>query len=110
MSEQELKPCPFCGGEAVYDKYLPYDGYQREGYTHIVYCRACHASIKGADEGVIAKWNGRVFISMSDQAELARLENIALGTLIRKLEDIVRENEGIIKVAEERDHDGEGSE
>lgn len=109
MTGEELQSCPFCGGEAVYDKYHPYDGYQREGYTHIVYCRACHASIKGADEGVIAKWNGRVFISISDQAELARLENIALGSLIRKLEDIVRENEGILTVAKE-DRDGEGSE
>lgn len=101
MSGQGLKPCPFCGGKAKV----------MNGPDDWVQCDGCGAAtaFSATVESAIAKWNGRT-ISMSDQAELARLENIALGTLIRKLEGIVRENEGIIKVAEERDHDGEGSE
>lgn len=102
MTEPELKPCPFCGGRAKV----------MNGPDDWVQCDRCGATtaFSATVESAIAKWNGRTLISMSDQAELARLENIALGTLIRKLEDIVRENEGIIKVAEERDHDEEGDE
>ena len=103
-----LAPCPFCGGEAISGSYLGCDGCRREDPTHEVRCLACGAKMEGpVEEEVIAKWNGRVFISMSDQAKLARLENIALGSLIRKLEDTVRENEEIIKVAMKGDHDGE---
>ena len=54
---KELKPCPFCGGEAkVMDM----------GYPHWVYCTKCgakvHGGVVGAIKGVnasIEAWNRR---------------------------------------------------
>ena len=56
----ELKKCPFCGGEAEAYSYDMYDGYQ--GYLAIwrVQCRWCRAIIqRGAKEEAIADWNRR---------------------------------------------------
>ena len=95
MTEPELKPCPFCGGKAKL----------MDAPDVWVECTSCGAQSRmcAMPETALERWNVRV-----TEEELARLENIALGSLIRKLEDIVRENEEIIKVAKERDHDGEG--
>jgi Lar family restriction alleviation protein len=57
----KLKPCPFCGGEAITKKYYPYDGYQGESAVYRVYCKNCKANIEGHYlEGMIEHWNGRV--------------------------------------------------
>ena len=51
--ETELKPCPFCGGEAkVMDM----------GYPHWVYCEECGAKVHGGtndERDSIAAWNRR---------------------------------------------------
>lgn len=52
---KELKPCPFCGGEAglfAYEIFVEYS----------VYCKSCH---NGTDEyrskeGAIEAWNRRI--------------------------------------------------
>ena len=52
---EELKPCPFCGGEATLDHY------ESDGY--LAYCILCHAMIEHwcADkQEAINKWNKRV--------------------------------------------------
>lgn len=55
----ELKPCPFCGGEANIESYDPYDGYQ--GYqvdctVWRVKCIECKALIQRGikDEAIAA--------------------------------------------------------
>lgn len=54
----ELKPCPFCGGEAKLD---------RATHSSLVYCKECRASTKlidfspeyASDEKAIEAWNRR---------------------------------------------------
>jgi Lar family restriction alleviation protein len=49
----ELKPCPFCGGEAVTCRDYP-------AGLESVYCRQCHASMFALTEpAAIALWNSR---------------------------------------------------
>ena len=51
MSEQKLKPCPFCGGEAMVVKM---------GYPHFVYCTSCGAKVHKWDiERSVDAWNRR---------------------------------------------------
>ena len=54
----ELRPCPFCGGEAKHG----YDGDPIFGrIVHWVYCKECHAKTReSSDEDfVIESWNTR---------------------------------------------------
>ena len=58
----ELKPCPFCGGEAVYEEMMV-----RKGYECNVHCNSCLASMHSitfdwqfeATEEAITAWNKR---------------------------------------------------
>lgn len=52
MSEEELKPCPYCGGEAVY-----YDTYRFS--VHCLDCKASTAYWNGKEYAIVA-WNRRV--------------------------------------------------
>lgn len=56
MAQDELKPCPFCGGEA----YISDDS----DAMYMVHCYECKAELgyfKSGDEAV-KKWNRRVII------------------------------------------------
>jgi len=68
----ELKPCPFCGGEASPDGVVNYDkkhtAYFEDGTrimkSYYVNCVCCGASTKGlvgsqTKQGAIDKWNTR---------------------------------------------------
>lgn len=41
MTEQELKPCPFCGGEARLIKRKLKTGFYPSGGTYYVHCTKC---------------------------------------------------------------------
>lgn len=50
MSEQKLKPCPFCGGEAMATDYWPF----------WVYCTSCGARVHSWGlEASVNAWNRR---------------------------------------------------
>jgi Lar family restriction alleviation protein len=54
----ELKPCPFCGGNQIYMNIGIYIGKTHESVT--IKCDDCGASIWGVtDEKAIIKWNRR---------------------------------------------------
>lgn len=61
----ELKPCPFCGGKAVYRKKSGDYGYTPD--IHLVECTRCDAEIRATSldykdlkDVVVDKWNRRV--------------------------------------------------
>lgn len=59
----ELKPCPFCGGEARLKRINGYYGYTSDAYS--VECLCCGATIKKSNgyrdltNSVISSWNRR---------------------------------------------------
>ena len=57
----ELKPCPFCGGEAEITEFDPFNGYQGSMNMYSVHCKKCGAEIvrnQNKDYAVDA-WNRR---------------------------------------------------
>lgn len=74
MSDQELKPCPFCGGQAKIDIL------ERKSYKHAVRCSNCGISTKGTayknDFFNAAEWNTRTPDPMPEELAGA-LEEIA---------------------------------
>ena len=57
-SDEELKPCPFCGSEDIQHSYGQIDGNVR-GYT--ILCRDCGYHVEDCeDESAVEKWNRRV--------------------------------------------------
>lgn len=61
MTDEILKPCPFCGGKANLYKEYPFDGYQRESPTYTVTCSGiCAKMCSWSREKVIEMWNRRV--------------------------------------------------
>ena len=53
----EVKPCPFCGGEAVMNKYRG-----REHTCYYIECPSCHIStqVMYSETMVVDIWNRRV--------------------------------------------------
>lgn len=50
---EELKPCPFCGGEAC-------EGDHGDYLEAFVYCQSCDLYMQGNKYNVVEKWNKRV--------------------------------------------------
>lgn len=51
-----LKPCPFCGGGAIYESTQ-----RKHGIVYSVYCEKCEAEIARLNkQGVIEAWNMRI--------------------------------------------------
>lgn len=67
----ELKPCPFCGGEAEYRAAK----YVRTVFKHSVVCLECFASVppKASEQEAIEAWNTRAertcHVELVDQNE-----------------------------------------
>ena len=65
MQEIELKPCPFCGGQAEYEEVHTDNGaveiYYKEYHGYIIECNCCNAYIVSTigKEDVIQRWNRR---------------------------------------------------
>lgn len=59
---KQLKPCPFCGGEARIYVYDHFDEYQGNLTTYRVECAKCWASVGlyTTDKKAIEMWNRRV--------------------------------------------------
>ena len=57
----ELKPCPFCGGEAFVTEYLYSCDPTSRATTHAVECNGCHTTTFEFDskEEAIEAWNRR---------------------------------------------------
>lgn len=53
---ENLKPCPFCGGEAKTD-------YDFNNNRYYVFCRDCDARVYdyNSEERVIKEWNKRIY-------------------------------------------------
>ena len=60
--QNELKPCPFCGGEANLIKRNLKTGFFPSGGTYYVHCKSCLISTQPRKhkEDVIDIWNRRV--------------------------------------------------
>lgn len=60
--QNELKPCPFCGGEANLIKRKLKTGFYPSGGTYYVHCKVCLITTqpKRKAENVIDDWNRRV--------------------------------------------------
>lgn len=74
MGDPTLKPCPFCGGEAVYDKHV-------KGAGHSAGCKSGCASISGwmTREDAAETWNTRpIEDNLSARVKLLK---VALGGL-----------------------------
>lgn len=57
--KEELKPCPFCGGEAKIDSWNSTDGYMNDWWKR-VQCTVCDiAKLGKTEEEVIEAWNTR---------------------------------------------------
>lgn len=73
LTEQEIAPCPFCGGEALINVIEPHDHYfvnlpRYEGTTFIE-CTNCTCTICASDRDKATKdWNRR-----ADSAQIALL-------------------------------------
>lgn len=77
MNDIVLKPCPFCGNDAILNEYRA-----RKGYEASIQCSQCSASIvsitydtqQEATEAVVIEWNRRAY---EDVKPVVRGENIA---------------------------------
>ena len=67
MSDIELKPCPFCGGDGDVMLWIIDGGDYSDEYQYYAYCTRCytesrsydHPDIPNAMEYAIASWNSR---------------------------------------------------
>ncbi len=54
----KLKPCPFCGGKAIFYSYDPFDGFQGNWTMYVVKCTSCAATVKGVKAEIVkSTWN-----------------------------------------------------
>ena len=77
MSGTELKPCPFCGGEAVRQT-LPSDEFGNDG-GDVIECEKCLASSHvefGRKENLVSAWNTRAPV---DYAALPEVQALIAG-------------------------------
>ena len=65
---KELKPCPFCGGEAKLVKRKLKAGFYPSGGTFYVHCKKCLIATqpRNKQEPVIEAWNKRLITEEAD--------------------------------------------
>ena len=67
---EELKPCPFCGGDARYNRITYHTVIANE--SHIVFCAKCGASTQKykTKQEAIAAWNKRAAETFNSEVML----------------------------------------
>jgi len=98
---KELKPCPFCGGQAViisatrrdvYD--MLQDGKFKMGYIEMFMarCSICGASsdYSRSLEKVAALWNARASRVIEEKANIARRIREEMADILMRLDEIAR--------------------
>lgn len=60
MSEEKLKPCPFCGGEAILKTN---HGFNKEVISSFTYCEECGVATRSyaLEKTAIEAWNRRAY-------------------------------------------------
>lgn len=58
-NQMNLKPCPFCGGEAI--RLIDFDDEYERLYLESIHCRSCHARVAWQEtvEEAAEAWNRR---------------------------------------------------
>lgn len=76
MSEIKLKPCPFCGGEAVFAVRSNKSSSHDVGFVFTILCSGCHARLP-ADYTLTAKLDaqGYIIITSDGRKNAAELWN-----------------------------------
>ena len=85
MSDEKLKPCPFCGGEAEFFGMPPHETSGIFSVSH-VRCSAC-GTVRGApsEKEVIEAWNTRADVSIGMSREEAIEKASKTYSIARKL-------------------------
>lgn len=72
----ELKPCPFCGGRAIYKNTLNTSAHQGVGFSYEIKCERCKIKIPNTFKTEFSlDDNGEIITRSDERAQAAELWN-----------------------------------